>query len=204
MAHRPGEPRNIFRLFLCFSNDLSISNLFWRTPSNQESRVPSSAMYGSHPECMLWADKPILRNHRNPRLHSAFILEQNIIAIHPICAKSSPGSTSILVSYLHCRLNLLKACVCFRTCKNVSVIPVKLEEQATFTKKRLNLCMNPFILKEHVKLQKKILNLCISNVRTFCQIRVLGNLSPYHLRLFKTLLQTKPTSMIMKKPFFWI
>ena len=109
MAHRPGEPRNIFRLFLCFSNYLPISNLFWRTPSNQESRVPSSAMYGSHPECMLWADKPILRNHRNPRLHSAFILEQNIIAIRPICAKSSPGSTSILVSYLHCRLNLLKA-----------------------------------------------------------------------------------------------
>ena len=41
-----------------------------------------------------------------------------------------------------------------------------------------------------------------ANVRTFCQIRVLGNLSPYHLRLFKTLLQTKPTSMIMKKHFF--
>ena len=75
---------------------------FWRAPSNQESRVPSSAMYGSHPECMRWADKPILRNHRNPRLHSAFVLEQNIIAIRPICAKSSAGWTSNLVSYLHC------------------------------------------------------------------------------------------------------
>ena len=28
MAHRPGEPRNIFRLFLCSSNDLSISIFF--------------------------------------------------------------------------------------------------------------------------------------------------------------------------------
>ena len=92
----------LFSLFLCASNNLSISNLFWRTPSNQESRVPSSAMYGSHPECMRWADKPILRNHRNPRLHSAFVLEQNIIAIRPICAKSSAGWTSNLVSYLHC------------------------------------------------------------------------------------------------------
>ena len=135
MAHRPGEPRNIFRLFLCFSNDLSISNLFWRTPSNQESRVPSSAMYGSHPECMLWADKPILRNHRNPRLHSAFILEQNIIAIRPICAKPSAGWTSILVSCLHCRLYFLKPCVCFRTCRNVSVILVKLEEKDYFLKR---------------------------------------------------------------------
>ena len=111
-------------------------------------------MYGSHPECMLWADKPILRNHRNPRLHSAFILEQNIIAIRPICAKSSAGWTSISVLYLHCWLYFLKACVCFRTCRNWSVIPVKLEEQATFPKKRLNLCMNLFILKEHVKLEK--------------------------------------------------
>ena len=94
--------KHFYSLFLCASNNLSISNLFWRTPSNQESRVPSSAMYGSHPECMRWADKPILRNHRNPRLHSAFVLEQNIIAIRPICAKSSAGWTSNLVSYLHC------------------------------------------------------------------------------------------------------
>ena len=92
----------LFSLFLCASNNLSISIFFWRTPSNQESRVPSSAMYGSHPECMRWADKPILRNHRNPRLHSAFVLEQNIIAIRPICAKSSAGWTSNLVSYMHC------------------------------------------------------------------------------------------------------
>ena len=112
-------------------------------------------MYGSHPECMLWADKPILRNHRNPRLHSAFILEQNIIAIRPICAKPSAGWTSILVSCLHCRLYFLKPCVCFRTCRNVSVILVKLEEKDRFPKKRLNLCMNLFILKEHVKLEKR-------------------------------------------------